>query len=133
MVVGIPDPEAGEVPMAYVVSKNDDELTEIEVMEYVAENAAPYKKLRGGVEFVSAIPTTTDGQALRAELAERQRNGKSRAVLRRRSSVLYNLKEDKKFSIKRFSVSPSSRAGVISPIIEEKPTNIIRSKSCVLL
>lgn len=133
VVVGVPDPEGGEVPMAYVVSKNDDELTEIEVMEYVDENAAPYKKLRGGVEFVSAIPTTTDGQALRAELAERQRNGKSRAVLRRRSSVVYNLKEDRKFSIKRFSVSPTTRPGVISPIIEEKPLTVARSQSCVLL
>ena len=104
-----------------------------EVMEYVDENAAPFKKLRGGVEFVSAIPTTTDVQALRAELAERQRNGKSRAVLRRRSSVVYNLKEDRKFSLKRFSVSPTTRPGIISPIIEEKPTNVARSQICVLL
>ncbi|XP_068731609.1 uncharacterized protein [Montipora capricornis] len=133
VVVGIPDPEAGEVPMAYVVSKHDDELTEIEVMEYVDENAAPYKKLRGGVEFISAIPKNMDGQVLRAELVERQRNGNSSAVLRRRSSVLHAWKEEKRFSIKRFSLTPNTRPRDIGPIAEEKPATAARSQSCVLL
>ena len=60
-VIGVPDPDVGELPMAYIVSKNQDELTEIEIMEYVDENAAPYKKLRGGVEFILEIPKAPNG------------------------------------------------------------------------
>ena len=41
--------------MAYIVSENEEDLTEIEVMQYVDENAAPHKKLRGGVAFISSM------------------------------------------------------------------------------
>ncbi|CAH3028041.1 unnamed protein product [Porites evermanni] len=55
-VVGVSNPQIGELPMAYVVSKNEDELTEMEIMQYVDENVAPHKRLRGGVDFISTIP-----------------------------------------------------------------------------
>ena len=131
MVIGVPDPAAGELPMAYIVSKNEDDLTEIEVMEYVDENAAPHKKLRGGVEFITEIPKTVDGRVLRAELLERQRKGRSRAVLLRRATGLWN--EDKRFSLKRHSIGPSIKIGHNRTIVEETRGNVVRSQSCVLL
>ena len=62
-VIGIPDNEAGEVPKAFVVAKGD--ITEQQVQDYVASKVAPYKKLRGGVTFVEAIPKTASGKILR--------------------------------------------------------------------
>jgi len=115
--------------MAYIVIKNEDELTEVEIMEYVEEKAAPYKRLRGGVEFISAIPKTENGEVLRAELKERQRRRKK--ALTRRSSSFWN--EERRFSTKRYSMNPSIKARKNNTIVEEMPRNVVRSQSCVLL
>src|SRR4029434_8830644 len=48
-VIRMPDEEAGEVPKAFVVAK--EELSAQQVMDYVAERVAPYKKVRV-VEFI---------------------------------------------------------------------------------
>lgn len=66
-VIGIPHPNAGEYPRAYVVSKNPS-LTEKEVKDFVAKKVAEYKRLEGGVEFIAAIPKNATGKILRREL-----------------------------------------------------------------
>lgn len=45
-----------------------DSLTEDKVLSFVAENAASYKQLVGGIEFVEAIPKSAAGKILRKEL-----------------------------------------------------------------
>lgn len=65
-VVGIPDDEAGELPKAFIVPKG--EVTEKEIIDFVAEKVSPHKKLRGGVEFVEQIPKTASGKILKREL-----------------------------------------------------------------
>jgi acyl-CoA synthetase (AMP-forming)/AMP-acid ligase II len=69
-VVRVPDEEAGEVPKAFVVAKG--ELSAQEVMDYVAERVAPYKKVRV-VEFVDEIPKSLSGKILRRVLMEGDR------------------------------------------------------------
>ncbi len=73
-VIGIPDTEAGEIPKAYVVKKPNapSDFGAEDVMAYVAEHVAPYKKIRM-VEFVDHIPKTTSGKILRRELREREK------------------------------------------------------------
>jgi acyl-CoA synthetase (AMP-forming)/AMP-acid ligase II len=68
-VLGRPDEEAGEVPVAFVVAEG---LEPDAVLSFVAERVAPYKKLRG-VEFVDAIPKSASGKILRRELADRMK------------------------------------------------------------
>ena len=70
-VIGVPNIEAGELPMAFVVRKAGATLTERDVETFVDENVAPYKKLRGGVEFVEEIPKSLSGKILRRELKDR--------------------------------------------------------------
>ena len=53
-VIPLPDDEAGEVPKAFVVARRA-EATADELMAFVAERVAPYKKVRR-VEFVDADP-----------------------------------------------------------------------------
>jgi len=65
-VVGIPDDEAGEIPKAFIVSKGD--ITEKEIINFVADKVSPHKKLRGGVEFLEQIPKTASGKILKREL-----------------------------------------------------------------
>ena len=69
-VVRVPDEEAGEVPKAFAVLKPGEDASEADVIDYVAERVAPYKKIRR-VEFVEAIPKTASGKILRRELMER--------------------------------------------------------------
>ena len=69
-VIGVPDPEAGELPKAFVVRRG--EVTADEIIEFVSSRVAPVKKLRGGVEFVDQIPKSASGKILRRVLRNKQ-------------------------------------------------------------
>ncbi|MCK8612461.1 4-coumarate--CoA ligase family protein [Gordonia sp. C13] len=67
-VIGVIDAESGEeIPKAFVVKQPEAELTEDEVMEFVASKVAPHKKVRA-VEFIEAIPKSASGKILRKDL-----------------------------------------------------------------
>jgi len=55
------------VPKAFVVAQSGVDLTADEVMEFVAGQVAPYKKVRQ-VEFIDAIPKSASGKILRKDL-----------------------------------------------------------------
>ncbi|WP_435612212.1 4-coumarate--CoA ligase family protein [Streptomyces sp. bgisy159] len=70
-VTGTPTDEGTEVPHAYVVrGPTAAGLTAGEVMMYVAERVAPYKRVRR-VTFVDAVPRAASGKILRRRLKER--------------------------------------------------------------
>lgn len=71
-VIPFPDDEAGEIPMAYIVRKPGSALTAEEVMKFVAEQVAPYKKIRK-VAFIDAIPKSATGKTERRKLVELSR------------------------------------------------------------
>lgn len=71
-VIGVLDDEGEEIPKAYVVAK--EPLTAEELIAFVAERVAPYKKIRR-VEFVEQIPKSPTGKILRRILRERERAG----------------------------------------------------------
>ncbi|RKP26691.1 hypothetical protein SYNPS1DRAFT_32664 [Syncephalis pseudoplumigaleata] len=66
---------ATELPMAYVALKQGyvGKVTEAELVAYAAARTAPFKKLRGGVEFVSEIPRSASGKLLRRLMREQAR------------------------------------------------------------
>jgi acyl-CoA synthetase (AMP-forming)/AMP-acid ligase II len=65
------DDEAGEVPKAFVVPREDG-LDLDAVLAFVAERVAPYKKIRH-IETVEAIPKNPSGKILRRQLIEQER------------------------------------------------------------
>lgn len=69
-VIPCPDDEAGEVPKAFIVLKN--ETTADEILEFVSERVAPHKRIRY-VEFMEQIPKSPSGKILRRVLVERER------------------------------------------------------------
>jgi acyl-CoA synthetase (AMP-forming)/AMP-acid ligase II len=71
-VVASPDDEAGEVPKAYVVAAEGARLDAEEVMAFVAERVASYKRVRR-VQVTDAIPKSASGKVLRRVLRERER------------------------------------------------------------
>jgi 4-coumarate--CoA ligase len=73
-VVGVyDDSQATEIPRAYIVvqpSVKGDESTSKIINEYVTKNVTNYKKLRGGIRFVDAIPKSPSGKILRREVKD---------------------------------------------------------------
>jgi acyl-coenzyme A synthetase/AMP-(fatty) acid ligase len=68
-VVPKKDPEAGEIPRAFVVRKPGASASETELMRFVAERVATYKQVRM-VTFIDAIPKNPSGKILRRVLKE---------------------------------------------------------------
>jgi acyl-CoA synthetase (AMP-forming)/AMP-acid ligase II len=66
-VIGAPDEEAGELPTAFVVA--GDEVTDDELMGWVAARVAPHKRIRR-VKRIDAIPCSPTGKILRRQLRE---------------------------------------------------------------
>jgi acyl-coenzyme A synthetase/AMP-(fatty) acid ligase len=67
-VIGIYDEElATEVPRAYVVA-DQAAISAAAIKDFVKSRLASHKQLRGGVEFVPAIPKSAAGKILRKEL-----------------------------------------------------------------
>ncbi|MEV0777257.1 4-coumarate--CoA ligase family protein [Streptomyces sp. NPDC050428] len=79
-VIGVYDEDGNEIPKAYVVRRpSAPELTERDVMAYVAEHVAPHKKVRR-VEFIGGVPRAASGKILRRELRDRERESEPEAV-----------------------------------------------------
>lgn len=80
-VIQVPDAKAGEVPKAFVVPSasaasgdaKDLAHLEQELCAWVTDHKSAYKALRGGVEFVDAIPKSPSGKILRRDLREKER------------------------------------------------------------
>ncbi|MFH8616410.1 class I adenylate-forming enzyme family protein [Streptomyces sp. NPDC017979] len=74
-VVGVPHPEAGEIPVAYVVPRAGHEAgpdLAARLMAHVAERVAPYQRVRE-VHFLESLPVSAAGKVLKTELRGRHR------------------------------------------------------------
>jgi acyl-CoA synthetase (AMP-forming)/AMP-acid ligase II len=81
-VIPLSDDLVGEVPKAFVVTSGL--ITPDEVIRFVAEHVAPYKKVRA-VEIIEEIPKSPTGKILRRVLIDRERTDRCLA-----SSVVPN-------------------------------------------
>jgi long-chain acyl-CoA synthetase len=68
-VVGKPDVQSGEYPVAFVKLKAGQQITAQELIEFVNKQVAAYKKLRE-VIFKDVIPVSGAGKVLKRELRD---------------------------------------------------------------
>ncbi|KAL3505465.1 hypothetical protein ACH5RR_035306 [Cinchona calisaya] len=66
-VIPFPDKEVGQFPMAYVVRKSGTTISGTAVMDFIAKQVAPYKRIRK-LAFISSIPKNPSGKILRKDL-----------------------------------------------------------------
>lgn len=67
-VIGVPDPDAGEVPMAFVTGANPPTLEQVQA--FLAPQVAHYKQIRH-LHIIDAIPKSASGKILRRMLRDR--------------------------------------------------------------
>lgn len=67
-VIGRPDERSGEIPMAFIVRQPGATITVQDLQDFVKQKLSPQKWLRGGVQFIDAIPKNPSGKILRREL-----------------------------------------------------------------
>jgi acyl-CoA synthetase (AMP-forming)/AMP-acid ligase II len=68
-VIGLPDDEAGEIPVGYVVLRPAAAVSPEEIMRFVAGEVAHYKQIRR-LEVIDTIPKSAAGKILRRVLRD---------------------------------------------------------------
>ncbi|KAL7636811.1 UNVERIFIED_CONTAM: hypothetical protein RMT77_012567 [Armadillidium vulgare] len=63
-VVGVPDDQLGEAPLAFIV-KSDSDVSEKDIHSFMEKNLAKHKQLAGGIKFVDELPKNATGKLLR--------------------------------------------------------------------
>lgn len=73
-VIGLPDEEAGEIPVGYVVLRPGAEVSTEDIQAFVAEQVAHYKQVRV-LHVVDEIPKSASGKILRRVLRDQAASG----------------------------------------------------------
>lgn len=87
-VIGVYSEEkATELPRAYIVlveGHRADANMEKDLHEWLNKQVVPYKRLRGGIRFVEAIPKSAAGKILRRVLVEQAKNEQTTVLAKAR-------------------------------------------------
>ncbi|KAI9711535.1 MAG: hypothetical protein M1820_002099 [Bogoriella megaspora] len=81
-VISVPDDAAGEAPKAFVVKSSEVGLEDSEsglrrsITKHVEKHKARHKWLKGGVEFIDAVPKSPSGKILRRMLRDKDREAR---------------------------------------------------------
>ncbi|MCH9668430.1 MAG: acyl--CoA ligase [Actinomycetia bacterium] len=68
-VIGVPDPDEGQVPVAFVVPRSKRSVSVVKLKEFLAQRIAEYK-MPARIHLRSALPLTDSGKLKRADLLE---------------------------------------------------------------
>lgn len=82
-VIQVPDDRSGEVPKAFVVKAPafaDKPVEEVvcAILKHVEEHKAPYKWIKGGIEFLDVVPKSPSGKILRRLLRDKEKAARTK-------------------------------------------------------
>ena len=66
-VIGVPHPQSGEAPRAFIVPRSAEVSAE-SIQEFLTGRLARYKQLTGGIVITESLPKSPTGKVLRKEL-----------------------------------------------------------------
>ena len=69
-VIGVPDPDWGQEPMAIIVLKQGEEATQEEILDFCKSRLAGFKRPKS-VIFIDALPRNPMGKILKKDLREK--------------------------------------------------------------
>jgi acyl-coenzyme A synthetase/AMP-(fatty) acid ligase len=77
-VISVPHPRSGEAPKAFIVKApraqdKDHEELHASIHKHVEDHKPSYKWLKGGIEFLDAVPKSPSGKILRKILREKEK------------------------------------------------------------
>ncbi|MFC1825698.1 class I adenylate-forming enzyme family protein, partial [Thermodesulfobacteriota bacterium] len=72
-VIGVPDPDWGQEPMAIVVLKQGEKTTQEEILDFCKSRLAGFKRPKS-VAFIDALPRNPMGKILKKDLREQYGN-----------------------------------------------------------
>ena len=81
-VVPALDGSAGEVPKAFVVKSSsvgleeNDRMVKRDIAKHVEQHKARHKWLKGGIEFIDAVPKSPSGKILRRVLRDKDKESR---------------------------------------------------------
>jgi fatty-acyl-CoA synthase len=81
-IIGVPDEKWGETGKAFVVLKEDEELTKEEIHRFLDGKVAKYK-FPTHVEFVKELPLTASGKIKKVDLKEGEKENRCKGVMAR--------------------------------------------------
>ena len=71
VAIGLPDPYAGELPMAYVVKKPDAEIDANTLIKFCSEEISERAAIPKRIEFIDSMPLTAVGKIFKPALRQR--------------------------------------------------------------
>ena len=120
VAIGLPDPYAGELPMAYVVTVADSTVTAQELIDHCASIMSERAAIPKRIEFIDAMPLTAVGKIFRPALRRRISEQVIRELLTEKdiaASVSSEL-EKKRGLVLRIDVEDKSKVGEVEKLVE---------------
>lgn len=120
IAIGLPDPYAGELPMAYVVKVSDSNLTAQELIDHcvncMSERAAVPKR----IEFIDAMPLTAVGKIFRPTLRQMISEQVVREVLAEKeiAADISSELEKKRGLVLNIDVQDKAKVGEVQKLLE---------------
>jgi fatty-acyl-CoA synthase len=81
-IIGVPDEKWGETGKAFMVLKENEELTKEEIHQFLDGKVAKYK-FPAHVEFVKELPLTASGKIKKVDLKEGEKENRCKGVMAR--------------------------------------------------
>ncbi|MBL4573039.1 MAG: acyl-CoA synthetase [Gammaproteobacteria bacterium] len=120
IAIGLPDPYAGELPMAYVVKVADSNVTEIELIDHCASAMSERAAIPKRIEFIDTMPLTAVGKVFRPTLRQRISEQVIRELLIKRSldATVVSELEKKRGLVLSIDVADKTRIDEVKKLVE---------------
>ncbi|MEX0963544.1 MAG: acyl-CoA synthetase [Pseudohongiellaceae bacterium] len=120
IAIGLPDPYAGELPMAYVVKKAGSDVTQQQLIDHCADTMSERAAIPKRIEFIDAMPLTAVGKIFRPTLRQKISEQVVREVLADKAIAadISSELEKKRGLVLNIHVADKSQIEAVKKIVE---------------